>query len=552
MGAGRAPASSRGHSFLGLAAPALCVAGLLLAPGRACGQFRLFDLGAGTDYLSELQKSLTISFSTGTVTVRDLDDGTTEMTPLDGDPRLLNRKFDIEWSMNGPGVRLPLSLGTRSIGGAEIRPTLTLEALNGDFDLRFLNQRETGPDDALHGRGPMYGMELSVRSEFPGFPWFAEGGYRVHSLPSTHAERSQPFTSQGIRVLSDESRLSRETHDVFSRVGYSFSQDLRSYTGVRYRRANVEIEDDLRFVDTLLQETTLSSRTKLDGNATEAIVGVEARRGSFVGRTEITFNDKDYGVLATVVYKSSERTRREIDEFAMSVASQLAQIEADFRMHRKSLTVVSVSPEGTIYLAAEVALLLDSTEARLLNVLHLKELAPLRASIQFRFRHFRMELGLIPPVVGAGPKTSDARPRIAFAAYGLTEADRERIPYSKMWDQVLDDVDAVLLRATGLARTGNFTLKLCMDSLPRKAKFRLWLPNHKGPEGKTAKPVSAKRGMYYYNLWFTNNRSLQIKCSKPADEPCLDLWDSDGDQLVKCDFATGDCDPSPVQGCPSR
>jgi len=222
-------------------------------------------------------------------------------SPLDGDPRLLNRKFDIEWQMSGPGVRLPFTLSTpRIIGGAEIRPTLTFEALQGDFDLRFLNQRETGPSDSLHGRGPMYGVELAVRTESP--TWFAEAGYRFHSLPSIDVERSQPFTSPGARVLLDESRLSRETHDAFTRIGYSFSQDLRSYTGVRYRKADVEVEDNLRFTDVLQRETALRSRTKLNSSVTEAIVGMEVRRGSLMGRTEITFNDKDYGVLATVTY----------------------------------------------------------------------------------------------------------------------------------------------------------------------------------------------------------------------------------------------------------
>jgi hypothetical protein len=295
------PASQRGRSLLGLVAPALWVAAFLLAPGRACAQFRLFDLGVGTDYISELQKSLTISSSLGTVTIFDPQDGSTVTGPLNGDPRLLNRKFDIEWQMSGPGVRLPFTLSTpHVIGGAAIRPTLTLEALEGDFDLRFLNQRESSPNDALHGRGPMYGAELALRAESGN--WFAETGYRYHSLPSTSADRSQPFTSPGAEVLTDESRLSRETHDAFTRVGYSLSPVLFTYTGIRYRKANVEVEDNLRFVDALQRETTLSSRTKLNSSVTEAIVGMEARKGRFVGRTEITFGEQDYGVLATVVY----------------------------------------------------------------------------------------------------------------------------------------------------------------------------------------------------------------------------------------------------------
>jgi hypothetical protein len=295
-----------------LTAIPFCAATLLLGERPASGQFRLFDWDAGVDYLSELQKSLTISSSSGTVTVLDLGDGNTTTAPLDGDPRLLNRKFGIEWSLSGPGVRLPLSLSTpRVIGGAEIRPTATLEALHGDFDLRFLNQREEGPNDSLHGRGMMYGLELAVRADFPGSHWFGESGYRFHSLPNTDAHRSRPFTAPGPSpVLTDESRLSRETHDAFTRFGYSFyGKDVLAYAGVRYRSASVEIQDDLRYADTLLnQETSLSSRTQLESSETEAIGGVEARRGSFIGRTEITFNDKDYGVLASLVYTGKARS----------------------------------------------------------------------------------------------------------------------------------------------------------------------------------------------------------------------------------------------------
>jgi len=396
MGASSTPVSRRGRSLLGLIAPALWAAALLLAPGKACGQFRLFDLGAGTDYLSELQKSLTISSSLGTVTIFDPQDGSTVTGPLNGDPRLLNRKFDIEWQMSGPGVRLPFTLSTpRVIGGASIRPTLTLEALDGDFDLRFLNQRESSPNDALHGRGPMYGAELALRAESR--TWFAETGYRYHSLPGTAADRSQPFTSPGAEVLTDESRLSRETHDVFTRVGYSPSEGLFTYTGVRYRKAHVEVKDDLRFVDAFRRETALSSLTKLDGSATEAMVGVEGRRGSFMGRTEITFNDKDYGVLATALYvrrsQSVERERAKADRIAAEIAPKLARIRDEFARSRRELPIVEASGVGRAYLAEPVRELLDKTERDLLSVFKTHdELQPLRDYTRDLFTHTRETL----------------------------------------------------------------------------------------------------------------------------------------------------------------
>jgi hypothetical protein len=563
MGERSAPASSRGHSLLGLAAPALCIAGLLFAPGRAYGEFRLFDPGAGIDFLSELQKSLTISSSTGTVTVLDREDGSTVTGPLDGDPRLLNRKFDVEWSMNGPGIRLPLSLAPWSIGGAEIRPTLTFEALNGDFDLRFLNQRETAPDDALHGRGPMYGVELSVGSEFPGSPWFAEGGYRFHSLPSTDADRSQPFFSQGARVLSDETRLSRETHDVFSHVGYKFSEALRSYTGVRYRRADVEIEDDLRFADTLLRETTLSSRTKLDGSATEAIVGVEARRGSFIGRTEITFNDEDYGVLATVTYRRPNRHSPDFAALAASAAPLLAELEAEFRERRKELTVVTTGEGETAYLTAEVEGLLGWTEGRLFEILNARELAPLRDSIRLRFYRFRGQLDLIQRV-GERKPGSESRPEIAFASYRLAQDGPGTILPDKKVVPILDAAVNLLRKLTGLANEGRFTLRLCIDSpLLQKADFRMWPPEFKKgkhPTGQTAFPIDkAVLGRYFYSLEHRSSSGARrfFECSEDKDKDevkeCLDLLEKSADQLVTCNFQKEKCelhDLGPKEKCP--
>jgi hypothetical protein len=506
----------------------------------------------------------------GTVTVRDLEDGSIVTGPLDGDPRLLNRKFDIEWSVNGPGLWLPLSFAPRSIGGTKIRPTLAFEALNGDFDLRFLNQRETAPDDALHGRGLMYGVELSIGSEFPGSPWFAEGGYRFHSLPSTDAERSQPFNSQGARVLSDESRLSRETHDAFTRIGYSFPEtQLRTYTGVRYRKANVEVKDDLRFVDTLLQETTLSSRTKLDGSATEAIVGVEARRGSFIGRTEITFNDEDYGVLATVAYVRRAKRSPDFAALAASAAPLLAELEAEFRERRKRLTLVPVGEGDTAYLTTEVEHLLGWTEGQLFEILNARELAPLRDSIRLRFRRFRKGLALISPAETTGNSNSSERAGVVSAAFRLAQTGQSKSWLRRKVDPVLDAAGDLLLQLSGLAKDRRFTVPLCVTTVPREAQFQMWPPED--PDGDyRPEPIvverEALRGLYVYKIWLKGGKNSKpdIKCPDPNDLPgpdepeaiCLDLLDKKEIQLLECNLRARQCKPpkdlKPPQKCPKR
>jgi hypothetical protein len=401
MGARSAPASGRGHSFLGLAAPALCIAGLLLVPGRACGQFQLFDFGAGIDYLSELQKSLTISSSSGTVTVRDLEGGTTETVPLDGDPRLLNRKFDIEWSMNGPGVLIPIS-GSVGTGWGRVQTSFSLQAREGDFDLRFLNQREEGADDSLHGRGTFYGAELAVTALCRSCPWFAESGYRFQKLSGADADRSQSFNSPGLRVMGDENRLSRETRDAFARFGYSFTgKDIVTYTGVRHRWADVEVEDELRLFDPQFnQETTLRSKTKLDSRATEAIIGLEARRGSFIGRTEIAFNEEDYGASVQIIYSrpakedhNHQEFRKRMARIAVEITPDLRRITNEFLRDREKLRVVEGNGGSMAYLQSDLAALLDGTEHKLSEVLQrYPELDALNDWAQDQFIQLRQDL----------------------------------------------------------------------------------------------------------------------------------------------------------------
>jgi hypothetical protein len=560
---------SESRGILKFAVPAICISAFLFGSKTVFGQFRLFgtqsfefgkiQFGLGIDYLSELQKSLTISSSSGTVMVQDGATGTNETGTLNGDPRLLNRKFDIEWQMSGPGVHLPLTLSEpRLIGGAEIRPTLTLEALDGDFDLRFLNQREAGPDDSLHGRGLMYGVELAVRAESLGSRWFAESGYRFHSLPSVNAERSQPFTSPGVQVSIDESRLSRETHDAFTRVGYSFSgRDVLTYTGVRHRWANVEVQDDLRFVDTLLQETTLSSRTKLDSSASEAIVGVEARLPrSLVWRTEITFSNQDYGVLAAVVYAGrSKRRPRSLDHLkeraaviAAEIAPKLKRIYNEFDKSRKDLPTFEIPGTGRAYLAEPLLELLQKTEKDLLDALsgHV-ELIALQDYVRHLFARTRGALQLQYVAQAGGPIPQAlfvaARPLYVPAMVQTNKKGLSADGSASLLEEILIKVGII----SDEADRKDLVVEFCVTSSPNRARFKMHpiSPMPGEPPGTNTRGLmKGWRGLYTYTVTREGYKdveaTLELVTHTPTVLACELVGNDKPDKALPCDLKKGD------------
>ena len=554
----RSAPSRRAPGVVVQLAGTLCVAVLLFGSRDALGQqFRFWEsfgfgkakFGLGSSYLSELQKSLTISSSSGTVTIHDLDLGTTETSPLDGDPRLLNRKFDIEWAVNGPGVTLPIQLPSpRAASWAELSPRVTFQVLDGDFDLRFLNQREVGVDDSLHGRGLLYSLEAELTGNLcQNCPWSAEGGYRFQKLPSADVDRSQSFASPGLQVLNDASRLSRETHDVFTRFGYSFTgKDIVAYTGVRHRWANVEVEDELRLLNPPFnQETTLSSKTKLGSSATEAIVGVEAHRGSFIGRTEITFNERDYGLLAMIVYTGSfapppgetEEKLRE-REVAAEIARKLRLIRSDF------LGVFDSFPE--VVPLAKVEELLHRTEENVLAVFPFPEFA----ATQDYFRALFFQSRDVLNKIASTPATyvaSDSRNKIAPAALGSRRSVSSVLAImtgdnSRKTDFLVirDFFNAAIDRVIARGENNDLKVNVCVKTLPVKgALVEVYPVSYERGFGsiETNRTLpNRSRGLYAYRQVTLSGYKAIPACS---DYHCaLNLMDFDR-PLVRCSLVAG-------------
>ncbi len=509
----------------------------MLGAQPAHGRFRLFDrlelgkvdLGLGLGYLSEQQKSLTFDSATGTVTVLDLDLGTTQTSPRNEDPRLLNRKFDLEWSMDGPGVQVPFTL--QSSGWAQLRSSLTLRVMEGDFDLRFHDRQEPELSDSLRGNGTVLVTEVGLEGGLcRACPWFMASGYRFESLPDVEAERNRPFSSPGQRVLSDENRLSRQTHDAFAVFGYKYAGDrFRSYVGVGSRWSEIEIEDELRLFDpSFNQETTLRSHTRLDSRTTDAIAGFEARiSDAFVHRTEVIFNDEDYGVFTGVSYRIS-RPRGKLDELSAKVAPGLQRVASDFYRGWSQLDDAA-GPDGSPeYWASQVKVLLEDTENAFIAILDpYEEFSALEDAVRDDFDEARRWLGLL-----SGPQRSfmaNGRVGVAKARFqsrgsGAT-LERDKVV------QVFGALDSSIIEP--LKSGGPYSTKLTFRMEPKTratysreleiySRFNPSANHHTLAAGSTNRDVAW--GAYSFKVYppskGPDDRACDAATFKPKDAPC--------------------------------
>lgn len=224
------------------------------------------------------------------------------------------------------------------------------------------------------------------------------------------------------------------------------------------------------------------------------------------------------------------------------VVSQLAQLEVEFRKRRESFR--------GLYTTAEVEHLLGWTENRLFEILYPRELAPLRDSIEFRFRSSRKDLGLALPAEGSEQQASSAHPGIALAALRRVQVPGGRLPSGKT-GSILDAIEGLLRQLTGIAEERRFTVRLCVGSLPRSARFKMWPPGDPTGDSTSMKTMEQKevvRGRYVYKIrqGFTIQPVMQCPTSSPApDEPeeaCLDLLEKKEDQFLKCILGRAECE----------
>lgn len=520
--------------------------------------------GLGLDYLFEHQESLRID-SQRTVVSLPTENGGTLDDIVDGDPDLLNRKFDFEWELKGPGVQVPLALSRfRLTDLIRVFPTLTLEAASVDVTLDSVSKTELNPKTTLEGRGSLFGVKLGATASLCGdCIWFNGTTYHYRNLPAFKADRSPAFAEPGFEVLHDEVRLSQEVHEVSTKFGYiAPNQRVAYYTGVRTRWTDVEVEDELRFGNVNIRQEMMSS-TKLKSKTIEVVAGVDAYLGgSIFGRTEASFSGHDLGVKVTIVHidwnnrsrEDRESTERMAREIASAIAPRLKQILAAFLEARQNLRVEIAATGKQVYPLGAVSSLLNDTERDLLLTLAGPELTAMRDYIQDLFYQTRVALGLQLGAqaalhVSAPVRLASLRPTLMQRAQpDLPELDKETA------DSWLDRIGNAITKILDYSSNNDLLLKLCIRSSPKdKAGFQIhpisYTPKTPMQINTNRRLPSIWRGLYTYSVTRRGFKKIQatldlVMNSGPVVD-CELVAQSAEDDSITCNLRSGR-----VEECP--
>lgn len=468
--------------------------------------------------------------TTALETVTFLCDGAGNCGPgvIPSDPELLNRKFGFELEETVPGLQVPLGLPPLRLGGGRsLRSALVLEVASSDLRLDFRDRTRSGDSTALEGRGTRFGLGLEAAAPLcDGCRFFAAAGYRYRRLPGREVDR-RGEVAPGFPVLDDRVVLEQEQHLASARLGYAAGR-FAPYLGVRARRGEIEIEDELRFTGPDGSETALTTRTTLESDAVDGVAGLDVRIGPrLLGRIEAALGEGAEGALLKLVVRLGpgapdldpppEKVRR-AEEIRAAVTPRLRPIEAGFDTGRAALREV-VGPAGTpAYLVADVVALLDRTEDALLAALEPEELAPLRAWVSDRFDRIRDELASAAVTAAGSPGTPG--PRLAGGGHGasrvLPAAKRpgsgEQVASASTVVGLLESVRGVVEQVRRLFETGRgLTVgPVCIVTDPKGAMFTMFPPRYRQTSSshqihETNAPVSLiYRGLYAYEVRYAD------------------------------------------------
>jgi hypothetical protein len=470
--------------------------------------------GLGLDTLFEHQESLRIE-SQRTESSQEIQGGGTFV--VDGDPDLLNRKFDLDWDLRAAGVEVPLGLSCfRLTDLIRVFPTLTLEAAMADVTLGSVTKTESNPKTTLEGRGPLFGVKLGATASLCGScSWFTGISYHYRSLPALDADRSPELSERELEVLRDQVRLSQDVHEVSTQVGYvAPNQKVAYYTGVRGRWTDVDIEDELRLRSLIDQQTTrIATRTRLKSETIEAVAGVAAHLGgSIYGRTETTFSGQDYGVTVSIVHvgpreapqEESEETETKARETAALLVPRLEQILAAFQERRQRLQTAAAGAQE--YPRQAVAALLNDTERDLLQSLTGPELTAMRDYVQNLFKQARLRLALPP---GSPPvRLASLHPFLMQGARPAPEG-LDKGAADSWFDRIANAIGKILDQS----RNNNLVMTLCVKTSPKdRAEFRMHPVSYDLLDKKvitTGRIVKVWRGLYSYTVARHGFKSIQ-------------------------------------------
>jgi hypothetical protein len=233
--------------------------------------------------------------------------------------------------------------------------------------------------------------------------------YSFETLPTLDVDRVPAFAPPGFSVLADDVRLRREVHQLAVRVAHAGAAGRTlSYLGLRHRRTDLEIDDDLLYRDGFgVTEVDTTSHLDLASDVTLAVAGVDTRLGPrLFGRIETAVGEGDYLALVKVValdpFRRGVRPEVDADEEALlergrviaaAIAPRLAAVESSFLARRRALTAVAGPGGEPAYLLREVLDLVASTLRDLLAVLaDYPELEPLGDWVRNRLRAGRADL----------------------------------------------------------------------------------------------------------------------------------------------------------------
>lgn len=489
------------------------------SPGAAGATF-----GLGLDSLFDHQESLDLASMRTTVTVRDSGGGGS-VTEVPGDPALLNRKFDFLSELQGEGTQGSIALPNF---GLPFYPTFHWQALSADLRLDFLDRPEPTESTSIEGRGLLYGVGFDlVTALCKHCGWFASAGYQVQDMPSFDADRKPRLADNDLS--NDHVRIRRQVRDASFRVGYGVpGARMIPYTGVRRRSTDLDIEDELDFrgpgPDGTTEETRLRTRTKIKGDATLAVAGLDVKfGGGFFGRAETAIGDGDWVVMVRVVYlmsakptwpppKPPEELKR-AHELAVEIAPALATLKA------KLLGRWPEDPKAREDF-------LDQARAEIERILAAPELAAAR---DYVFRDFP-DNGPPAPVAALLPPARG----MALAAFRPDSSANRAAKPPEIVD-LLRSLAASVSLLLHRAEAEDLQIWICAATLPgHRGTFELWPASYPTAAQRKRTParVLIYRGLYAYHA--ESGSDPPIDCSPPKC-PRLDLMTDSGPGLL-CEF----------------
>lgn len=476
------------------------------SPGAARARF-----GLGLDMYFERLESLRIASSRTVVTTRDLLLGHEQTRVLDGDPELLNRKFDLRWELQGPGAVLPIALpAPRAL---RLFPSLILRAGSAEVSLDMFDRTRAEDSTRLEGRGAVLGVGLDVTTAAcRSCPVYISSRYDFTEFGEREMDREPRLAyPPSFMVAGDTVRLGARTHELSTRVGYLFPGGrTASYAGLRARRTEIDIEDMVRFTSQGL-ETELDSRLRLETDTVLGFAGVDVHlAGPFYARTEAAFGEENRTLLLKVVYLTGASLGRLRPKKAAELAAELGRIRVEFDTEVARLAGM---PEAAALAAAHE--ILRHLEAELLAAFEGPDFAAMRDYVQERFAQAR---ALLPSPAGTTTtQRSQGLTTALPAAYRSAAAPTLHLARQEQAQTWLADLKGflgpILKRLDELGADNDWYVDVCIRSRPQTAAKVTIQPRRYAPGYRDVSTDNlikeVPRGLYVY--WLTRDK-LNFDC----------------------------------------